>query len=125
MRLPPKLITRLQKYPKVQAIYLFGSHARKDAGPLSDIDICVIAFGVSEKMKYDILGHASDKVDLVLFEDLPLTIRVRVFKEGRVLFVRNKRLLDDLMWRTMKEFFDFTSHRIRLMDDYLPGVAHE
>ncbi len=36
------LVSELRKYKKVVAVILFGSHAKKKAKPLSDVDIAVI-----------------------------------------------------------------------------------
>ena len=124
MRLPPTLISNLKKYKVIQGVYLFGSQARFEAGPLSDIDICVVAPHCSSRMKLDILGYGSNKVDISFFDDLPLNIQVRVFKEGKLLFGVNQRVLDDLMWRTMKEYFDYEPHRLRIMEAYIPDVHH-
>ncbi len=49
-----KIKQTLWRYPVVQA-YLFGSHARKTAGPLSDIDIAVLYKPLA---KDDIVGPA-------------------------------------------------------------------
>ncbi len=115
-----KIISELSKHKRVKAIYLFGSQARKDAGPLSDTDLCVLAPQVSEKEKNVILSYASPKVDLVLFEDLPLTIKVRVLREGKRLYVADLGYVNDLDWRTMKEYFDFKPILKKFIEVYLP-----
>ena len=109
---------------KVKAIYLFGSQARGEAGPLSDIDLCVIAQGISEEEKNNILGYGSEKVDIVLFDDLPLTIKVRVFREGKLLYQTSQRYVDELAWRTTKEYFDFKPLLKKSIEVYLPGVHY-
>src|SRR6266581_8370275 len=35
----------------LHAVYLFGSHARGDAGPDSDVDLCLVAEGATEQLK--------------------------------------------------------------------------
>ena len=71
----------------VIAIFLYGSVARGEKKPMSDIDICVIAGkGISRSEKERILVHASPDLDLTLFWDLPLPIRFRVLKEGKLLW---------------------------------------
>ncbi|MBI2151802.1 nucleotidyltransferase domain-containing protein, partial [Candidatus Woesearchaeota archaeon] len=85
------LIDKLTLYPEVRMIYLFGSQATGNARPYSDVDICIkLESKISIKKKADILSHSSEKVQLSLFDSLPLYIQYRVFKEGKVLFVRNK-----------------------------------
>ena len=38
---------------------------------------------------------------------LPLAIRHRVLNEGKPLFVRDKRFVEDLRWKAFKEYIDF------------------
>ena len=35
----------------LRAVYLFGSHARGDARPDSDVDLCIVAEGATEQLK--------------------------------------------------------------------------
>jgi predicted nucleotidyltransferase len=35
----------------LQAVYLFGSHARGEARPDSDVDLCIVAEGATEQLK--------------------------------------------------------------------------
>ncbi len=114
----------LAKNQKVKAVYLFGSQATGRAGPLSDFDICVIAPGITEKEKGDIRGCGPEKADVVLFDDLPLAIQVRVFREGKLLYVSDKRYIDALAWRTTKEYWDFKPVIKRFIQAYLPGVEY-
>ena len=116
--------SKLSRIPGVQAIFLFGSQVTGEAGPLSDVDICVIAPGVSEYYKSEILGSANENTDIVLFEDLPLPIKARIFREGRLLFCRNKEWVADLSWRTTKEYFDFKPILKEFIEMYLPGVEY-
>lgn len=55
----------------------------------------------------EILSHSSEKVQLSLFDSLPLYIQYRVFKEGKVLFVRNKLDVHRLTIRTVLNYLDF------------------
>jgi predicted nucleotidyltransferase len=72
---------------KVIAVFLFGSVARGEEKPLSDIDIAVITErGISRVEKERILVQASPMLDITLFWDLPLPIRFRVLREGRLLW---------------------------------------
>ena len=34
----------------VRAVYLFGSHARGDAGPDSDVDLCIVSEGADRQL---------------------------------------------------------------------------
>lgn len=35
----------------VRAVYLFGSHARGEAGPDSDVDLCIVADGAERQLE--------------------------------------------------------------------------
>ena len=118
------IIAAIKKIKSVKAIYLFGSQARGEAGPLSDIDICVIAPAASEKDRNKILGCAYYDVDVVLFADLPLTIKVRIFREGKPLHVADLHYIDELAWRTMKEYFDYKLILKEFIETYLPGAHY-
>lgn len=119
-----KLAAQLASLKKVKAVYLFGSAAKRKVGPLSDIDICVIAPHLSEEEKSVILSYSSKKVDLVLFDDLPLSLQARIFREGKPLFLREKNYIADLSWRTLKEYFDFKPVLKRFLETYLPGAHY-
>ena len=72
---------------RVIAIYLYGSVARGERKPLSDIDVCVITVqGIPRQEKERILVHASPLLDITLFWDLPIPIRFRVLREGKLLW---------------------------------------
>jgi predicted nucleotidyltransferase len=120
-----RLIAGAERDPDVLAIILFGSRARADAGPRSDVDVClVLDLGVPSGLPASRkrLGYlTSGDVDLTIFQQLPLYIRSRILKEGRVVFVRDEDRLYDLAVRTARSFEGFR-HRYRR---YLDAVARD
>jgi len=102
----PKIAKEIGKINGVKAVYLFGSYARGEQGPLSDIDLCVIG-DLSKKEKYKALGWSSDNLDIVFFDMLPVYIKIRVFKEGKPLFVKNEEGIRRLALKTLAEYLDF------------------
>jgi len=118
-----RLVARAQRDPEVLAVILFGSRARGDASPESDVDVCLVlnAEGVSrlaaaeKRLQY----AEGTELDLTAFHQLPLHIRSRVLKEGRVLFVRDEDALYDLAYRTARAFEDFR----HIYREYLDQVA--
>ena len=60
-RLPPSLQARrdtlaqcllaLGRVRRVHTVYLFGSHARGDARPDSDVDLCIVADGAEQQLQ--------------------------------------------------------------------------
>ncbi len=119
-----RVVARAKNDPDALAVMLFGSRARGEAGPGSDFDVClVLANGPTSdaartQKRLDYLAQAD--VDLAIFQQLPLHVRSRVLKEGRVLFVRDEDALYDVAIRTAKAWEDFRHiHRM-----YLDAVAH-
>jgi predicted nucleotidyltransferase len=106
-RIPPDekngiigLIHDLSENDQVVAIYLYGSYARKEPKPYSDVDIAVIT-QMMDPPRYlkEIIGsYSSEKIDVQVFSDLPLSAQMQVLVQGISLFVRNK----DSLWRIIK-----------------------
>jgi len=95
------------KREEVQAIYLFGSYAKGNARPSSDIDICVITEKkIPRSAKEEIMSNSSRHIDISLFWDLPPVIRFRVFREGRLLYAKDKLSLQRLKVATLKSYLD-------------------
>ena len=100
-----KIVKDLSKNKKVYSIFLFWSYL-KNFGNLSDIDICIIG-KLNENEKKKILRDSPEKFDISFFEELPIFIKVRVFKDGKELFVRNKNKIEEIKSNTLKEYREF------------------
>jgi predicted nucleotidyltransferase len=117
------LVARAERDPDVLAIILFGSRARGEAGPRSDLDVCLVldrhaptGLPASRKrLEYP----AGSRVDLSIFQQLPLHVRSRVLKEGRVVFVRDEDRLYEVAVGTARAWEAFRHHH----RDYLEAVA--
>jgi len=94
------------KIKNVKAVYLFGSYATEKHHALSDIDLCVIG-DLTEKEEYKILGYGSDNFDISPFNRLPISIRFRVFKEGKPLLINDKEYIRLLRIKTLRDYLDF------------------
>ncbi|MGH7335468.1 MAG: nucleotidyltransferase family protein [Candidatus Rokuibacteriota bacterium] len=114
------LIARAAKDLDVLGVILFGSRARGDAGPRSDVDVClVLESGVSpglaasrKRLEY----LAGGDLDLTIFQQLPLYVRSRILKEGRVVFVRDEDRLYGVAVRTARACEGFRHHYRRYLD---------
>ncbi|MEW6749185.1 MAG: nucleotidyltransferase domain-containing protein [Candidatus Micrarchaeota archaeon] len=95
-----KITARLKGMGSVKAAILFGSRAKGRQRKDSDTDICVISDDDSP------LSLSSEKIDISLFHRLPLTIRYHVFRDGRLLFCKDDRLLTKLKFWTIKLYLD-------------------
>jgi predicted nucleotidyltransferase len=120
-----ELLSRAQQDTDVLAVLLFGSTARREQSPTSDVDICLIVNpqvqtfepGALSRKRIEYLKDFS--FDIQVFQQLPLYIQVRVLKEGRVLFARDEDRLYELAFRTARAFEDFK----HVYYGYLKGVA--
>ncbi|MBS3079150.1 nucleotidyltransferase domain-containing protein [Candidatus Pacearchaeota archaeon] len=106
-KLIENILKKAKEDKKVLAVALFGSKARKE--PNKDIDICIILNKKHDNLEMSniiisYLGIAKEKVDLSIFQQLPLYIRMRILKEGKILMVKNESALYDLAFSTIKEF---------------------
>ena len=106
-----KIIEPFKKNRDVISIYLFGSYARGREKPFSDIDICVVAD--RDANRDEILSHSSKKIDISIFYDLPLSMRFRVIKEGKLLFSRDELKLHRTIVATIRSYLDFKPHIMR------------
>ena len=70
----PEMVRRIVERFHPEKIILFGSHARGDAGPDSDVDLMVVFSEVEDR--------------LLPFQDVPNTIYWPVVREGKILYER-------------------------------------
>lgn len=101
------MLKTAKKDKEILAIALFGSKARGE--PSRDIDICIFLnkklsnLEMTEKrLKY--LNETNEKLDIQIFQQLPLYIRTRVLKDGKILFCKDEDKLYELAFQTIKEF---------------------
>jgi len=105
----PEVAGIVEEIPKdgVIAIILFGSHATGNAGPLSDIDLCIVADrAATESQMNELLSVGSRIIEVSLFWDLPLTIRFRVIRDGIILYCRSPELFHRITMDTIREYLD-------------------
>ena len=105
-----KLIKKAKKDKEILAVALFGSYARKE--DYRDIDVALI---LSEnkfkkemsKIRLDYLSNSDSRLDIHVFQQLPVYIRVKILKEGKFILNKNEGLMYELAFQTIKEFGDF------------------
>ncbi|RKX38533.1 MAG: nucleotidyltransferase domain-containing protein [Thermotogae bacterium] len=101
-----KLVEDLEKHPKVIAAVLFGSCAREEQTPLSDIDIAVFLKDPTPDDEADIGSMYSDSIDLVLFHRLPLYIQFEVLKDGKEVFVKDRQVFNEIVLKTLMNYHE-------------------
>jgi hypothetical protein len=108
-----KLLAKARQDEDVLAVFLFGSIVREEQTHLSDIDLCLVLgpkptpFEPTDfsRKRLDYLKNFA--FDIQIFQQLPLYVRRRILKEGRILFVRDEALLYELAFYTAQAFEDF------------------
>lgn len=106
------------------AVLAFGSYARGEEH--SDLDLCLVLFPkqysalVLSRNRLEYLKEASEGIDIQVYQQLPLYIRQRVLKEGRVLLCKDEDALYEIAFQTIREFEDFKD----LYYEYLESVTH-
>lgn len=121
-----RLVDKVKEDGAVLAVLLFGSHARGEETPKSDIDLCLVLPPGREtrtdqtalRMAY--LEESGGRVRIHVFQQLPLYVRRRVLKEGVVLFCKDWDPLYAIAYRTAQALEDFKP----IYRSYLDQVAH-
>ena len=96
-----EIAEEIMKQKKVIAVYLFGSFARGATHEQSDIDICVIGERGKQMPIFEKEGY-----DIISFWDLPLPIRFRVLREGKLLAVKNAEYIRKVKLETLRDYLD-------------------
>ncbi len=104
-----KKIKQLDTKKKVKFIILYGSVAKGTNKKNSDIDLAVY-YDQDKKARFNfrikLLGEFPEKVDLQIFQDLPLYIRKEVIA-GKLLYSKNFDFTFNKFMETIKEFDSF------------------
>ena len=111
----PKAFDYLRSDEDILFAYLFGSLARKKAGPLSDVDIAVYCREGSSlpEKKLKILGDLvnilkTDEIDLVVLNRAPLALRMKILENKRVIVDKAPLIRHRYESLTMRQYFDFS-----------------
>ena len=124
------LINFLNKQKFVSFAYLFGSHARRKAGPLSDVDIAVYLNTKSQKKMHenelflinsirDILE--TDEFDVVILNNLDNVFCFNVIKEG--VTIKSSSLIAKFEFHVMHQFLDEQYHENLMADIALGRIS--
>lgn len=120
-----RVLDRARQDAHVLAVMLFGSHARGEASEASDVDLCLVLASDEitrlEMSRTRLAYLAEGAGDIVIFQQLPLHVRNRVLKEGRVLFVRDEDALYDVAIRAARAFERFRHLHRAYLDEIARG----
>lgn len=114
--------------------YLYGSHARGDSGPRSDIDLAVWlesteedTFDLSLRIPSDlerVTGHGPISALLILNE-APIAIGGRAVQEGTLIYSRDEPARVRHASLILRQFHDFKIHEDRSTQERLARMAGE
>ncbi len=112
-----KIKEKLAADDRVAAIFLFGSFARGQAGPLSDVDIAVflspqVDSGDYLNIRLEMMGEAaalleSDDIDLLILNEASPALADHVARYGTRLLVKDEASLPAFLERSLVLYLDF------------------
>ncbi len=101
----------------VQFAYVYGSVAKDEIHPFSDLDVAVFAEGLNRKMSFDLEMSLSLALDALLdhaiaseiriINHLPLTIQGEIITTGILIYCRNDAKRVDFETNLRMVYFDF------------------
>jgi predicted nucleotidyltransferase len=88
-----RVLAELLPFAEVERVWLFGSRARGDARPRSDIDLAIAAPAADARRWQAILDAIEDaptllRVDVTRMEEAPEELRAEILRSGRVIHER-------------------------------------
>ena len=104
------LAEALESWPGLRLAVLFGSAARGESGPESDLDVGVLFDPGPDRaaaLEVALARAASRRVDLVRLETAPPLLRFEIARDGRVLLERSPHAWADFRARAMTDWWDW------------------
>lgn len=129
----PRLIEALVRDGRIEAMWLFGSRARKEADALSDVDVAVLARRDLDPaalwdaqidwttLAVETLG--TDEVAIQAINRLPTALRYGILRDARLLWASSLEVAVDFTARTMKEYLDLKPYLDRYDGDLFRQAA--
>lgn len=117
---------------EIVCVLLFGSLARGQVGPLSDVDIAVLfehdisqsRLAELENELYKIISGiiGTDELDLVTMNQAPLRIRYNILHERKILLCNDSEVFADFYFNTVREYLDFKPFMDEFNNEFLRKV---
>jgi predicted nucleotidyltransferase len=104
------LVEALESWPGVRLAVLFGSAARGESDPASDLDVGVLfesGLDRTAALEVALARAASRRVDLVRLDTAPPLLRFEIARDGRVLLDRSPHAWVDFRARAMTDWWDW------------------
>jgi predicted nucleotidyltransferase len=110
-----QIIRATESIPGISVLVVFGSRARGTHRPDSDLDVAVLPDTEDSRARWRLQSGLAaaladlapeGRVDVVLLDEAPDTLRQRVMETGRILLCRDPEAWKELRVRTMREYGD-------------------
>lgn len=95
-RLREEIVNIVSGYTDIKCVMLFGSRARGDADPRSDIDLAIKAPKMDSAAWSELIEQLEEElntlllIDIVKFENASSDLRENIIREGKVLYEQTK-----------------------------------
>ena len=107
-----KKLKERSDFNRVKFVILFGSFSQNKENKMSDVDLAIYYDGDKEErfnFRLKMLSELPDGFDVLIFQDLPLFVRMNVLK-GKIIFAQDEAFVYDVAYETIKSFDDFKKH---------------
>ena len=106
-----RLVCVFEKYPRTQAVYLFGSAASGKTHHESDIDLGIVPAPGASLSKLDILADLAkagfEHADVVILETDDILLKWEAVRPNRLVYQTPDFDRGDYFSRIMRQYFDF------------------
>ena len=105
------------QFDQVKCAFLFGSHARKEANKLSDLDVGILLDENFDKMiKIDILTELTRlnffDIDLVIINNADLLTAFEIVKHNKILYKRSSFNVASFFSLIIRKYLDFKPYLV-------------
>lgn len=114
MDLVDRLKSRISALPAVRLAVLFGSTARGEARPRSDVDLGVLLDPDTRDhrchVEAELSRAAGREVDVIYLNEAPPLLRFEISRDGVLLFEKEDGLWTDVKVRAMVDWWDWAPY---------------
>lgn len=128
-----RIVEILSNQERVKLAYLFGSVAEGKEGKLSDVDLAVLLdeslnkkeiFNLQLKLISELTNILkTDKVDLVIMNDAPLSLNYEIIKANHPLLARDEGKKVDFEHEILSRYLDRRYYEKRWASEFLKEVT--
>ena len=118
-----------KKYPRVQAVYLFGSAAGGRMHPESDLDLALAGSPDLRAQKLDILADLArtgfTEVDLVILDKADIVLRFEAVRLNRLVYRAEGFDAGGFYSLILRQYFDFLPYLKTQREAYKQRILHD